>query len=101
MQLCLEVQVSDKVNNMASRAAYLEDKLYQETVHAETLEREVAELQQVILDQKRNIDRFNRTAKRRYSKLSKADRKEEAKVEVEDILEFGGTNSNRGTTSTC
>ena len=85
--LCLEVQVGD----MATRAAYLEDKLYQRTVHTETLEREVAELQQVIQDQKRNIDRYIRTAKRRYSKLSKADRKEEAQLEVEDILELGGT----------
>lgn len=75
---------------MATRVAYLDDKVDQKTVHAETLEREVAELQQIIQDQKRNIDRFIRTAKRRYSKLSEADRKEEVRLEAEDILEFGG-----------
>ena len=73
---------------MATHAAYLEDKLYQKRVHAETLEKEVAELQQVIQNQKRNINRFIRTAKQRYSKLSKADRKEEARPEVEYILEL-------------
>ena len=76
---------------MATRVAYLEDKVDQRTVHTETLKKEVTELQQIIQDQKRTIDRFITTAKQRYSKLSKADRKEEAQLEVEDILEFGGT----------
>ena len=62
--LCLEVQVNNKVSNMATCAAYLEDKLNQKTVHTETLEREVAELQKIIQDQKRKFN-IDRTAKRR------------------------------------
>ena len=86
--MCLELQVSD----MATRVAYLEDKAYQKTLHAETLKKAVAELQQVIQDQKRNIDRLSRTARRRYGKLSEADRKEEVQHEVQEFVEYDGSN---------
>ena len=84
--MCLEVQVNDLTTCMA----YLEDKAYQKAVHAETLEKEIAELQQVIHDQRRNIDRLTRTARRRYGKLSEVDKTEELKHEAQDIIDNEG-----------
>ena len=85
--MCLEVQVSD----MAIRVAYLEDKGYQEAVYVETLEQEVAELRQVVLVQKRNIDRLERTADRRYKKLSQADQRDERLREMLDVIDDKGS----------
>ena len=57
---------------MAKCLMDIEARAYDKATHADSLERKVTELQEVIQAQKSDIERLTRTAERRYEKLSKA-----------------------------
>ena len=62
---------------MTTKLVELGEKAHHKAIHADSLERKVAELQQVIQAQTGDIKRLTRMAEQRYEKLSKADNKEE------------------------
>ena len=71
--------------------AYLEDKAYQKAVHAGTLEMEIAELQQVVQDQRQSIDQLTMMARQSYGKLSEVNKTEELKHEAQDTANYEGS----------
>ena len=76
-----------KIIGMSNDLGTLNDEAYIKAFHAETLERKVTELQQVIQAQKHDIERLTRTAERRYEKFSKADKREEIQHDLQDVID--------------
>ena len=66
-----------KLDSMTTKLTKLEDKANIKSFHADTLEKRIAELQQIIETQNGDILQLTTTAERRFKKLSEADKKAE------------------------
>ena len=69
----LEAEIGDKISGIKK----LENEARLKDTHADSLEKKIVKLQNTIQTQSRDIDMLTRTAKRRYEKLSEADKKVE------------------------